>query len=240
MAYSLANLQTDIRNYTEVSGTSTGGVLSDDVLARIIKNAEHTIFRAVDVDDERFYSTSNCIIGNRYVSIPDNCRVIRYVQLLNDNVSPNVQVFLEQRDTSFMAEYYDTPSTSSTSLPKYWANWDEEYWVVAPTPDTAYEITMAFNKEPTSLTDTVNPAAAPAATNGTYISNKYPDLLLYACLVNAYGYLKGPQDMLQYYKAAYKEALESYAIEQIGQRRRSEYGDGVIRAQLISKSPSSN
>jgi len=234
--YTLANLQTDIRNYTEVGST----VLSDSVLARLIKNAEHTIFRAVDIDDERFYYTSNCIIGNRYVSIPEDCRVIRYVQLLNDNVSPNVQVFLEQRDTSFMAEYYDTPSTSSTSLPKYWANWDEKYWVVAPTPDTAYEITMAFNKEPTSLTDTVNPTAAPAATNGTYVSNKYPDLLLYACLVNTYGYLKGPQDMLQYYKAAYKEAIESYAIEQIGFRRRSEYGDGVIRAQIISKSPSSN
>ena len=84
------------------------------------------------------------------------------------------------------------------------------------------------------------PYAYMKSTTGTYISNKYPDLLLYACLVNAYGYLKGPQDMLQYYKAAYKEALESYAIEQIGQRRRSEYGDGVIRAQIISKSPSSN
>ena len=230
MAYSLSNLQTDIRNYTEVGST----VLSDTVLERIIKNAEHTIFRAVDVDDERFYSTSNCIIGNRYVSIPSECRVIRYVQLLNDNVSPNIQVFLEQRDTSFMAEYYNTPSTASTSLPKYWANWDEAYWVVAPTPDTAYEITMAFNKEPVSLTD------ATKSTSGTYISNKYPDLLLYASLVNTYGYLKGPQDMLQYYKAAYKEALESYAIEQIGLRRRSEYGDGVIRAQIISKSPSSN
>jgi len=230
MAYSLSNLQTDIRNYTEVGST----VLSDAVLERIIKNAEHTIFRAVDVDDERFYSTSNCIIGNRYVSIPSECRVIRYVQLLNDNVSPNIQVFLEQRDVSFMAEYYNTPSTASASLPKYWANWNETCWVVAPTPDTAYEITMAFNKEPTSLTDSSK------STTGTYISNKYPDLLLYACLVNTYAYLKGPQDMLQYYKAAYKEALESYAIEQIGQRRRSEYGDGVIRAQIISKSPSSN
>ena len=228
--YTLANLQTDIRGYTEVGST----VLSDSVVERLIKNAEHTIFRAVDIDDERFYATSNCIVGNRYVSVPDNCRVIRYVQLLNDNVTPNVQVFLEQRDVSFMAEYYDIPSTASASLPKYWANWNETCWVVAPTPDTAYEITMAFNKEPVSLTDSTK------STTGTYISNKYPDLLLYACLVNTYGYLKGPQDMIQYYKAAYKEALESYAIEQIGQRRRSEYGDGVIRAQIISKSPSSN
>ena len=227
--YTLANLQTDIRGYTEVGST----VLSDTVLERLIKNAEQTIFRAVDMDDERFYATSNCIVGNRYVSVPDNCRVIRYVQLLNDNVTPNVQVLLEQRDVSFMAEFYNTPSTASTSLPKYWANWNETCWVIAPTPDTAYEITMAFNKEPLSLTDSTK------STTGTYVSNKYPDLLLYACLVNTYGYLKGPQDMLQYYKAAYKEALESYAIEQIGQRRRSEYGDGVIRAQLISKSPSS-
>jgi len=228
--YTLANLQTDIRNYTEVGST----VLSDTILERLIKNAEQTIFRAVDMDDERFYATSNCIIGNRYVSIPSDCRVIRYVQLLNDNVSPNIQVFLEQRDVSFMTEYYNTPSTASTSLPKYWANWNETCWVVAPTPDTAYEITMAFNKEPVSLTDSSK------STTGTYVSNKYPDLLLYACLVNTYAYLKGPQDMLQYYKAAYKEALESYAIEQIGLRRRSEYGDGVIRAQIISKSPSSN
>ena len=193
--YTLANLQTDIRGYTEVGST----VLSDSVLERLIQNAEHTIFRAVDIDDERFYATSNCIVGNRYVSVPDNCRVIRYVQLLNDNVTPNVQVFLEQRDVSFMTEYYDTPSTASGSLPKYWANWNETCWVVAPTPDTAYEITMAFNKEPVSLTDSTK------STTGTYISNKYPDLLLYACLVNTYGYLKGPQDMLQYYQAAYKE-----------------------------------
>ena len=77
--YTLANLQTDIRNYTEVGST----VLSDTILERLITNAEQTIFRAVDMDDERFYATSNCIIGNRYVSIPSDCRVIRYVQLFN-------------------------------------------------------------------------------------------------------------------------------------------------------------
>jgi len=72
------------------------------------------------------------------------------------------------------------------------------------------------------------------------LSNKYSDLLLYGCLVNTYGYLKGPADMLQYYTGQYQKSLESYAIEQIGQRRRDEYQDGEIRAQLISKSPSSN
>jgi len=225
LTYTLANLQTDIRNYTEVGDT----VFSDSVLSKFIINAENRIYRSFDADLERFYATSTCTIGNRYVTIPANLRVIRYIQLTNDDGD---QVYLEQRDPSFMAEYYSTPSSSSTSIPKYYANWDEEYWVVAPTPDTAYAITMAFNKEPTSLTD------ASISASGTYVSNKYQDLLLYACLVNAYGYLKGPMDLLQHYDKLYKEALETYATEQMGRRRRNEYQDGVIRLPIKSESPS--
>ena len=208
LTYTLDNLRTDIRGYTEVGDT----VFSDTVLNKFIQNAENKIYRSFDADLERFYATSSCIIGNRYVSIPSYLRVIRYIQLTNDDGD---QVYLEQRDPSFMAEYYSTPSSSSTSIPKYYANWDESYWVVAPTPDTAYAITMAFNKEPTSLTD------ASVSTTGTYVSNKYQDLLLYACLVNAYGYLKGPVDMLQHYEKLYKEALQTYATEQVGRRRRN-------------------
>jgi hypothetical protein len=174
-----------------------------------------------------FYATSNLIIGNRYVTIPADLRFIRYVQLTN---SEGDQFYLEQRDTSFIAEYYSTPGTSAVDIPKYYANWDEEFWVVAPTPDRTYEITLAYDKEPPTIT---------TDTTGTYLSNKYSDLLLYACLVNAYGYLKGPADMLQYYKASYDEALESYALEQIGNRRRDEYQDGEVRAQLNVKPPSS-
>ena len=231
LTYTLTNLQDDIRGYTEVGDT----VLSTSVLNKFIQNAENRIYRSFDADLERFYATSTCQIGNRYVTIPADLRVIRYIQLTNDDGD---QVYLEQRDPSFMAEYYATPSSSSTSIPKYYANWDEEYWVVAPTPDTAYAITMAFNKEPISLTSTTLPAAAPAATNGTYVSNKYQDLLLYACLVNAYGYLKGPMDMIQLYQGQYKEALETYATEQMGRRRRNEYQDGVIRLPIKSESPS--
>ena len=224
MAYTLAELQTDIRGYTEVDSN----VFSDSVLSRIIKNAENKIYREVDSDQDRHYATSSLIVGNRYVTIPSDLRLIRYVQLKD---SAGNQYYLEQRDTTFMAEYYSDPGSSSVDIPKYYANWDENFWVVAPTPDKTYEITLGYNKEPTSLvTDTA----------GTFLSNKYADLLLYACLVNAYGYLKGPADMLQYYSQAYEKALLSYAIDQQGRRRRDEYADGVIRTVLESKNPSSN
>ena len=230
MAYTLDNLKTDIRNYTEVDS----GVLSDTVLDTIIKNAENRIYRDDDSDDNRFYATSSLVTGNRYVTIPSDLRFIRYVQLKN---SSGDQRFLEKRDTSFMSEYYDTPATQS-GFPKYYGNWDAEFWVVAPTPDSTYEITLAYVKQPVSITNTTQPSAAPAATNGTYVYNKYQYLLLYGCLVEAYGYLKGPADMLQYYEGSFRRALQSYAIEQQGRRRRDEYQDGAIRTPLKSESPS--
>jgi hypothetical protein len=230
MAYILDNLRSDIRNYTEVDSA----VLSDSILETIIKNTENKIYREADSDDNRFYATSNLVSGNRYVTIPSDLRFIRYIQLKD---SSGNQTFLEKRDTSFMAEYYNTPGTSS-GLPKYYGNWDANFWVVAPTPNSTFEITLAYVKQPVSITNTTQPTAAPAATNGTYVSNKYQDLLLYGCLVEAFGYLKGPADMLQYYLQAYQKALQSYAVEQMGRRRRDEYQDGVIRTPLKSESSS--
>ena len=224
MAYTFANLKTDIRSYTEVDDT----VLTDAICSTITKNAENRIYREADNDDSRFYATSTLTIGNRYVTIPSDLRIIRYAQVTNSNVTPNVHVYLEKKDTSFITEYYDTPSTAS-GLPAYYANWDATYWLVAPTPDVAYELTLAYIKQPSTIT------ASDSTT--TYLSNKYQDLLLYASLLEAYGYLKGPQNLIQYYQQSYQQALQSYAIEQQGRRRRDEYMDGVIRTPLKSPPP---
>jgi len=207
MAYTLTNLQDDIRSYTEVDSS----VLTTGILNTIIKNVENQIYREADSDDNRFYATSNLAAGSRYVTIPSDLRFIRYVQLTDSN---GEQTFLEKRDTS------------------YYANWDANYWVVAPTPNSTNLITLAYTKQPDSIT------ASPGSTQGTYTSNKYQDLLLYGCLAETYGYLKGPPDMLQYYQGLYKNSLQSYAIEQQGRRRRDEWQDGAIRTPLKSESPS--
>ena len=106
MAYTLANLQSDIRSYTEVDDS----VLTDAILNTVIKNAENEIYREVASDVSNFYATSNAVIGNRYVTIPSDLRTIRYVQFTD---SDGKQVYLDQRDPSFMAEFYETPDTAN-------------------------------------------------------------------------------------------------------------------------------
>ncbi|MGA1047964.1 MAG: hypothetical protein ACO3UU_08125, partial [Minisyncoccia bacterium] len=126
-------LKTQIRNYTEVDSNG----LTDSTLDQITKNTENRIFRELNIDSFRAYATANMTTGNRYVSTPSGLRNIRYVQITDGSGNQN---FLEQKDTSFMAEYDPTPSTSY-GTPKYYGNWDENTRVVAPTPDTNYNVT---------------------------------------------------------------------------------------------------
>jgi hypothetical protein len=224
MSFTLATLRTAIRDYTEVDST----VLSDSILEVIIKNAESRIFRTVDSDDSKFYATSETTIGNRYITVPTGTRIIRYVQLTDSTTSD--QEFLKQVDSSFLATYHPDPDNSSDyGKPKYYAHWDADNWVVAPTPNAAYVLTMAYIKQPTSIT------LSDATT--TELSTKQADLLLYACLVETFKFLKGPENMIQLYEASYQEGLQTFAAEQQGRRRRDEYRDGVLRLPIKSPTP---
>ena len=215
-------LQTQIRNYTEVDSNG----LTDSTLDQITKNTENRIYRELQIDAFRAYATAAMTSGNRYVSTPTNLRNIRYVQITDSN---NEQTFLEQKDTSFMAEYDPTPSTTY-GTPKYYANWDNDTWVVAPTPADNFNVTIAYYVQPATITSTTS------AT--TYVSTFAEDMLLYGCLAETYKYLKGPPDMIQLYEQSYQTAKQSFGVEQTGRRRRDEYTDGVVRVPLPSVDPS--
>ena len=215
-------LQTQIRNYTEVDSNG----LTDSTLDQITKNTENRIYRELQIDAFRAYATAAMTSGNRYVSTPTNLRNIRYVQITD---SSNEQTFLEQKDTSFMAEYDPTPSTSY-GTPKYYANWDNDTWVVAPTPADNFNVTIAYYVQPATITSTTS------ATS--YVSTFAEDMLLYGCLAETYKYLKGPADMIQTYEQSYQQAVRTFGDEQMGLRRRDEYVDGELRIPLKSNQPS--
>jgi hypothetical protein len=75
----------------------------------------------------------------------------------------------------------------------------------------------------------LKPTQLSSSNTETYLSKEFPNGLLYACLVEAYGFLKGPMDMIQFYEKKYSEAAQGFSIEQMGRRRRDEYQDGSPR-----------
>ena len=208
-------LKTKIRDYTEVNSN----VLTDTIVNGFIEDAEFRILREVDSDNNRRYDSANLIAGTRFIDTPTDLLVIRSAQIV-DTALPSTDQnrdFLQFRDTSFMSEFNNL---NSQGVPKYYSNWDQDTVVVAPTPDATYTIQLNYILKPAGLSSTVTT---------TYLSTEFPNGLLYACLVEAYGFLKGPVDMLQLYDKKYIEAVKGFSIEQMGRRRRDEYQSGVPR-----------
>jgi len=210
-----AELLQKIRDYTEVSSN----VLTDNILNGIIENVEFRILRDVDSDNNRRYATANLITSQRFINRPADLLIVRSAQIVNSNGSsePDNREFLQFRDTSFMSEFNPT---GATGVPKYYSMWDEEEIVLAPPPDATYEIQLNYILKDPGLS---------ATNTTTYLSQNFPNGLLYACLAEAYGFLKGPVDMLQLYDNKYIEAVKRFSIEQMGRRRRDEYQEGVPR-----------
>ena len=204
-----------IRDYTEVDAN----VLTSTIIDGFIENAEFKILREVDSDNNRRYAVANLITNQRYINTPADLLIIRSAQIVDSDGSsqPDNRDFLQFRDTSFMSEFNPT---EAIGVPKYYSLWDEQNIVVAPTPDATYTIQLNYILKDPGLS---------ATNTTTYISQNFPNGLLYACLVEAYGFLKGPIDMLQLYDKKYTEAVKGFSIEQMGRRRRDEYQAGVPR-----------
>ena len=234
--FTYATLTTAIQNYTEVTDTD---VFSATITDGFITDAETRILRDVNIDADRKSQTGSLVIGQEYINAPAGCLAVRSIQVTEDDTSPNTLKYLEKRDVTFLNEYnnYGTAGTTVATgrdIPKYYAMFggatgdgstNSGNIIMAPTPDANYLINIHGNVTPDTL-ETGN------VTN--YISVNYPQLLLYACLVEAYGFLKGPMDMLTLYENKYKQELTKFASVQIGRRRRDDYTDGTVRIPIES------
>ena len=216
MAITHANFLTQVRNYTEVDSN----VLSDTLIDQFIRNTELDIAGKVDYDELRKYATTSTIASQRYLSMPSDLIYLRSVQITN----AGVRDFLEKRDTSFISEF--NPSETEAA-PKYYANWDDQNIVLAPTPNAAYTIQINYIIDPPHFT----------SSDSTFLSTYQDQLLLYGVLAECFSYLKGPMDMYKLYLDKYNESTQGFAMQQMGNRRRGQYEEGVPRIPIQSPSP---
>jgi len=232
---SASGLKTQIRSYTETDSN----VLSDSVLENIILNAQYRIFRDVPIDADRQQQLGNFVAGQETINVPAGAVVIRGVQVYDTAGSEitGANRWLEKKDYTYLQEYQDITGTSAAQgQPKYYAMYGGATGesdttsgriIVAPVPNTTYRFRIHFNKAPALLEN----------DDTNYISLNFPNGLLYCCLSEAYGYLKGPMDMLTLYENKYKTEVQKFASEQIGRRRRDDYTDGTVRIPIQSANP---
>ena len=249
-SYSYSTLTTAIRAFTEVDNDPavTAVVLTQTIIDEFIMAAEHRINTELPMDSDRKVQEGTLVADDNTINSPAGALFIRGVEVFNTANTTEEGTWLEKKDQTYLTEYVgrltgpqgDLTGQDVTGLPKYYAMFGGATGLtdttsggmyLAPTPDANYRFRIYYNKMPVGL------GTGSGGNSHTYLSNYMPQILLYACLVEAYGFLKGPMDMLTLYENKYKTGIQQFAGMQIGRRRRDDYTDGTVRIQVKSPSP---
>ena len=230
--FTYSTLTTAIGNYTEV-GTS---VLSSTITDQFIDNSELRIFRDVPIDADRKEVIGNLVASKDNINVPAGTLFVRGIQVYTSTTAATgANSWLEKKDISYLREFDAAETTTGT--PKYYAMSGGSTGsgaassgkvTIVPTPSSAFMYKMHYNARPLGLS---------SANTTTYLSLNFGNGLLYACLVEAFSYLKGPMDMLQLYEQKYQTEVQKFGAEQIGRRRRDDYTDGEPRIPVNVQSP---
>jgi hypothetical protein len=132
--------------------------------------------------------------------------------------------YLLNKDVNFIREVY--PNPRNLAIPKYYAifgpqsaNETELSFILGPTPDANYSAELHYYYYPESIVD----------AETTWLGDNFDSVLLYGCLVEAYTYMKGEQDMMVLYDTKYKEALMLLKNLGDGKQRGDAYRDGQVK-----------
>jgi len=209
MALTYTTLKQAIQDYTESSETTFVNNLD-----LIIKQAEDRILKSVQLPDFRVNKTGNMTSGNQYLTMPTD--FLAPYSLAVDDSGYEYLIF---KDVNFIREAYPASSTSGT--PKYYAIFDEDTFIVGPTPDENFTVELHYFYKPTSIT---------ASDDGTsWLGTNAESVLLYGCLVEAYTFLKGDTDLLQLYSVRYEDALSDLKSLGEGYSTTDSYRSGTVR-----------
>ena len=204
MSFTLATLKTAIQDYADNSETSFVTNLPN-----FIKASEEKIFKSIDLDIFRKNVTSAFTSSDSFLTVPADYLASFSLQI----TTSGSEDFLLQKDVNFIREY--APSSSTTGVPKYYARFDEDNFIVAPTPNSNYTLQLNYYFRPASLT-------AGADSGTTWISTNAPFALLYGSLVEASIFMKSEPDTIQSYNGLYGQYLER--LKDLGEARENTDG----------------
>ena len=201
-----------IKDYTESTETSFVSHIDE-----FIKQAERKIYNEVQLPYLRKNVTGNATLGNKYVQTPSDFLAVYSMSIIDGSSD---QHFLLNKDVNFIREAYANASTQAQ--PKYYALFDHNTFILGPTPDSAYNIELHYYYYPTSI----------VTASTTWLGDNYEQALLYACLVQAYTYLKGEPDLLANYEKQYQENMVQLKMLGDGKDRRDAYRSGQVRYEV--------
>ena len=207
-----AELVAQIQSYTE-NEYSTVDVNT------FITQAENRIFNSVNLPDLRANDTGTISAANKYLNVPDDW-LATYSLAVIDNVT-NEYTFLLNKDVNFIRESFPDTDTTFYGKPQYYAVFNDESFILGPTPDINYGAELHYFYYPESITT--------AASGQSWLGDNYSTALLYGSLLEANTYLMTDAEKMGMLDKRYQEAMIELLGLGEGKNTRDSYRSGQSR-----------
>jgi hypothetical protein len=206
-------------NYTELK-TNIQDIceqtFTEDQLAMFTKQAEQKIYATVELPALRKNQTGSMTSGNKYLTMPTNMLYVYSLAVINNGSYG----YLLNKDVNFMREAY--PDPTSTGLPKHYAIFDQNTFILGPTPNSNYSAEIHFGYYPESI----------VTANTTWLGTEFDSALLNGALVEAIRFQKGEPDLVAYYEKLYVQAMALLKNLGDGKLRQDMYRDGQVKVKV--------
>jgi hypothetical protein len=198
--------------FTDPSAT-TGTFTSKEQIDTFIEQAEQRIFNSVQFPNFRKNQTGVLSPSNQYLEAPPGFLASYSLAVItNDSYE-----YLLNKDVNYIRAAYPNPTVEG--IPKYYAQFDDNTFILGPTPDVAYTVEMHYFFYPESI----------VTAGTTWLGDNFDSALLYGALVEAYTYMKGEADIVAAYNKRYEEAMILAKRLGDGMNRRDAYRSGQVR-----------
>ena len=207
-----------IKGYTENDFPDTagsGGMTSTEQIDTFIKEAEQRVFNTVQLLDLRKNVTGNCSTNNKYLTVPTDW-LANFSLAVIDPVT-NEYEYLLNKDVNYIRAAF--PSPTDTGKPTHYAYFDQNSYILGPTPDDDYEVELHYFYYPPSIVD--------AGTS--WLGDNFDSVLLYGSLLEAYTFMKGEADVIAQYQKRYDDALAMLKQYGEGKNRQDMYRTPQVR-----------
>jgi len=180
-----------------------------------VQLAEERIYNSVQIPAIRKNVTGTMTANFQYFQLPSDWLSTFSLAVIDPTTGD--YEYLLNKDVNYIRAAYPPPN--STGKPKYYAIWDDTSMILGPTPDVAYTAELHYYYYPVSI-----------VTHGTsWLGTNFETVLLYGSIREAYTYLKGEQDIMNYYEQKYQESLALLKRLGDGLDRQDAYRSGQVR-----------
>lgn len=191
---------------------------TEDQLAMFTEQAEQKLYATVELPALRKNQTGSFTSGNKYLTMPSR---MLYVYSLAVVDGDGDYIFLLNKDVNFIREAY--PAPSSTGQPKHYAVFDQNTFIVGPTPNANYAAEIHFGTYPESI----------VTAGTTWLGTEFDSALLNGALIEAIRFQKGEPDMIATYEKLYVQAVALLKNLGDGKLRQDMYRDGQVKVKVV-------